>query len=97
METKPSQGRHHFAGNKSSRFKSETFTQGRTNCGSSLNDNMLGRVIESRPDLINLVFFADRANRANRAALAALHANDIVEIALKCRANDSFKAATLRE
>ena len=55
VEAQPAQGRDHLAGHQRARRVAEALAQGRADGRRGLHDDVLGRVVERRPDLVDLV------------------------------------------
>ncbi len=61
-----------------------------------LHDDVLVRIVQCRPDLVDLVVSVIAPDRADGGALAALDAGNCVQIAIECRPDRGFKPAVLR-
>ena len=95
VEAQPPQGGDHLAGDQRAGRIAETLAQGGADGRRGLHDDVLVRLVQGLPDLVDLVLLGDRAHRADGRALAALHAGHRAQVAVEGRADDRLEAAVL--
>ncbi|OPZ93812.1 MAG: hypothetical protein BWY73_00093 [candidate division TA06 bacterium ADurb.Bin417] len=96
VKTEPTQGGDHPARHPGPGRIPETLAQGGPDGRGGLYDHVQGRVVQGRPDGVDVVLFADGPHRTDGRALAALNAGDRVQAAVEGRADDGLETAPLR-
>ena len=86
----------HLAGDVRTNRHSERLAERGADGWSCLDDNVLGRVVQRRPNLVRLILFIDRARRADNDALPTAYAGDLVKVLLKRTGDVRIKAALVR-
>ena len=86
----------YLAGDVRTNRHSERLAERGADGWSCLDDNVLGRVVQRRPNLVRLILFIDRARRADNDALPTAYAGDLVKVLLKRTGDVRIKAALVR-
>ena len=74
----------HLALNICSNGHTEALTESCTDGRSGVNNNLLGRIVKSLPNLIGVVLLIERTNRAGYDTLTAGDTCNFIKILIKC-------------
>ena len=96
VEAESPQGGGHLAGDQRAGRVAETLAQRRANGRRGLDDDMLVRIVERLPDLVDLVLFGDRTDRTDGGTLAALDAGHGAQVAVERRTDRRVETTPLR-